>query len=188
MRGRRHGITHLTAALNALPGLPRFDGMEAIIIAADNDDNPGRSFGNVQQLISNTAEISPGRRYAVPSAPLQKAEAGPAVVVMMIPWADVPGALDTLCIGSASAKRPAIGQATDVFASACGVDDAHGWSITKQGKMKLRSLIAAAHKDDPYLPPAYVWGDNTDLVPLDHGAFDQIADFLRDFENLVGSP
>jgi hypothetical protein len=54
--------------------------------------------------------------------------------------------------------------------------------------MKLRSLIAAAYKEDPYLSPTYVWSDRTDLVPLGSDVFDVIADFLRDFPALLARP
>jgi len=187
--GPHHGISYLTPALNALPGVPGFDTtLEAILIAADNDGDAVASFSNVQTLIGGAAEISPGKKYAVPPAPLRKGGSGPAIVVMMIPWTGVLGALDTLCHDSASSKRPAIAAAVDVFASSVGVNDANGWSITKQHKMKLRSLIAAAHMRDPYLSPTYVWSDGTDLVPLDNNAFDDIADFLRDFPTFMATP
>jgi hypothetical protein len=84
--------------------------------------------------------------------------------------------------------NPLIAAAVETFAKSVGVDDAHGWTITKQHKMKFRSLISAAHKPGPYISPAYVWSKATDLVPLDSNIFDDIAKFLSDFPRLLATP
>jgi hypothetical protein len=186
--GRRDGIGHLTAALDALPSIPDFHKLEAIIVAADNDSDARISFQNVQNLINATAEIEPGRRYSCPPAELTKGGANPTIVIMMVPWTGIPGALDTLCHASASARRPAIAAAVARFAAAAGVNDANGWPITKQHKMHLRSLLSAAYVSDPYIAPAWVWGDGTDLVPLSDHSFNQIAEFLGNFSAFIATP
>lgn len=188
--GQRDGIDHLTGALNALPSIPGFATrpLEAILIAADNDSDPVASFAKVQRLINATADIRPGHRYVSPIAAQTKGGTDPIIVVLMMPWTLTPGALDTLCLSSASAERPVLAQHVDNFAKAANVDVAHGWQVTKEHKMRLRSLLSAAHPTDPYIAPAYVWSDGTDLVPLDNGAFDQVADFLRDFPTLLATP
>lgn len=177
----RDGITHLTNALNALPGLPNFHRLEAVLITADNDSDPKQAFANVLDLIGKTADIVPGRRYVVPPSELTKVGLNPALAVMMVPWKGMVGALDTLCHQSAATRRPAIAAEVAAFANRVGVDAVHGWPITKAHKMMLRSLLSAAHMDDPYISPAWVWKDGTDLVPIGDTAFDQIAKFLRDF-------
>jgi hypothetical protein len=54
--------------------------------------------------------------------------------------------------------------------------------------MKLRSLMSAAHQDDPYLSPAWVWREGTDLVPLTDPVFAQVVDFLRNFPTFLAAP
>ena len=181
LRGR-DGIDYLTAALNALPAIPHFPKLEAILIVADNDSDPSEAFKKVQKLIVATADIAPGQRYAVPKVELEREGANPVMVTMMLPWTNVNGALDTLCFASASNKRPAIAGCVDAF-SKCS--KANGWPDTKASKMKLRSLMSAAHVDDPYLSPAWVWREGTDLVPLDDPVFNQVEAFLRNFPQFV---
>ena len=137
---------------------------------------------NVQKMISATADIAPGQRYSVPEAQLARYGAMPAIVVIMLPWRNVLGALDTLCLVTANNRRPAIAACVNEFA-VCSTCD--GWPDTKAAKMKLRSLLAAAHYDDPYIPPAYVGSERTDLVPLDDSIFNQIEEYLRSFPALV---
>jgi hypothetical protein len=96
----RDGVDYLTGALDALPGIPGFGALEAILVVADNDDNPPASFGKVQRLIG----AATGHTYSVPSTELTKAGTSPILVVMMLPWTGQRGALDTLCL-SAAANR-----------------------------------------------------------------------------------
>jgi hypothetical protein len=178
----RDGIDYLTAALDALPALPHFPQLEAILIVADNDGNPQGAFKKVQDLIAAAAEISPGQRYAVPPTELARNGARPVMVVMMLPWTNVNGALDSLLYISAANKRPAVARCVDAFAK-CTKSDV--WPMTKLAKMKLRSLMSAAHHADPYLAPAWVWSEGTDLVPINDPVFNQIEAFLRNFPALV---
>ena len=178
------GITFLADALNELPSIPGFENVEAILIVADNDANPKDAFSGVVEKINATAEIigPPKRRYIAPDAPLKKAGSNPAIVVMMLPWTNCNGALDTLCYASAARKRPDIGMCVESFAK-CAKSDI--WAITKMSKMKLRSLLSAAHHVDPYIAPAWVWSDGTDLIPLDDVAFNDIDKFLRKFHEVI---
>jgi len=183
---RRDGIGHLTGALDALPTIAGFQNVEAILITADNDDlaATNSAFQRVQDYIAK-AELLPGQPYPVPDQPLVKKSSNPTMVVMMLPWTGVAGALDSLCFTAAAAKRPLIAPHVQTLAASCGVN---GWPVTKQAKMKLRSLISAAYMSDPYLAPAWVWRDGTDLVPLTDSAFDQIASFLNGFPALLATP
>jgi hypothetical protein len=115
--------------------------------------------------------------------PQVRAGASPVVVVLMIPWTDEKGSLDTLCLTAASNKRQDIAKCVEKFAKCINAEG--NWPITKLGKMKLRSLISAAYINNPYEPPTYVWHDQTDLVPLSDPIFNRIEAFLRGFPALV---
>ncbi len=172
-----NGISHLTRALNALPALDGFSSLKTITIMADNDANPSGSFSEVCRLINGTDAFGQGRRYTAPADPLVKAGTNPAIIVMMVPWRNVPGALDCLCLTAAASAFPATASCVETFSQCAGVE---GWgSRTKISKMKLHSLIAATHEKNPGLSPAWVWSEQTNIVPLDNSVFDQIATFLR---------
>lgn len=180
----RDGIEKLTEALDELPTLAGFyDVLQSILIVADNDDNPAEKFNKVVDLINETSSFGSGQRFSAPTAP-QVTSAGnnPRIVVYMMPAQGVKGALDLLCWQAAAGKRPEVAGYVETFADSCG---ANTWTEPKDSKMKLRSLIAGAYSSDPYLSPTYVWNDGTDLVPLNHSAFDAIDAFLRNFPNLV---
>ena len=183
----RRGIDSLTDALDELPTFPGFQNVEAILIVADNDDDPTAAFTKVTEMINATADILgfPNRRYVAPSAPGTKAGTNPVIVVMMIPQMNVPGNLDTMCLTAAANNAPSIGACVDAFATCTG---ANTWPSSKLGKMKLRSLISGSHRDDPHLSPAWVWREGTSLVPLSDPVFNDVALFLRDFPTLLSSP
>ncbi len=173
------GIDSLTDALNALPAISGFQNVEAILIAADNDLDPAKAFTKISELIKASLPQQP---YAVPSTPFTKAGTNPVVVVMMIPWLNVKGSLDTMCLEAAMKKAPAIASCVEKFAKCAKTNE---WPITKQAKMKLRSLISAAYDKNPYLPPSWVWKNNTSLVPLSDPVFNQVASFLSNFPDFV---
>jgi hypothetical protein len=172
------GRDRLTLALDGLPSIPGFHQVETILIVADNDSDPKASFNTVVEFINRTRDIGPGRRYIAPAAPQTRAGLNPAIVVLMIPWTNVPGALDTLCFSAAFNKRPTIG--TSVIRFSIEVQSM-AWPVTKVSKMKLRSLISAANAKNPYLSPAWVWSEKTDLVPLSDPSFNNIKTFLQSF-------
>jgi hypothetical protein len=174
----RDGVDHLTGALDALPAIPNFNGLESILIVADNDGDPILAFQKVRRLIEATADIRPGHRYVAPASPQISVGTAPLITVLMLPWTATVGALDTLCLGAARNREPAIAACGDNFATCI---DPVGWTATKVDKMKLRAHISAAYSSDPYISPAWVWRDGTDLVPLHDVVFDQIETFLRAF-------
>jgi hypothetical protein len=79
--------------LRALKTEPGFDELRGILVAADNDDNPTSSFRNVCDQLRAAG-------YPVPERPLQaiRAPEYPALAVMMLPWADQGGKLESLCL------------------------------------------------------------------------------------------
>jgi hypothetical protein len=174
----RDGVDYLTGALNALPALPTFfSKLKSILIVADNDRDPATSLKKIQRYIGAAIEIQPGVRYAIPAAEQTAAGANPTITVLMLPWTGTPGALDNLCLAAAQSKEPAIAACVDSFERCI---NPIGWEPQRVAKMKLRAHISAAYSD-PYISPAWVWRDNTNLVPLTDAVFNQIETFLRGF-------
>lgn len=173
------GIGELKKALDALPALVGFQSLKRILIAADNDTTPSDSVRRVHQLIEATQSFGEGRRYEIAQTPLTDTEdsADPKIIILMLPWKDMPGALECLCYEAGKRARPNEAGCVEQFAECAGVTS---WTTpTKISKMKLHSLIAVTYQKNPGLSPAYLWSDMPEAVPLSDKSFDQIADFLR---------
>ena len=174
------GNTRFTEALDALPALPGFEGVQKILVVADNDQNPNNEFQRIVGAINATAPIigPPASKFTAPGAPQTKAGKNPEIVVLMLPWTGVLGSLSTMCLQAAQNAAPKIAKCVDQLASCAGADN---WPQNKLAKMKLHTIIASSHQQKPNLSPAYVWSENTNLVPLGDTIFDQVAAFLQGF-------
>ncbi len=181
------GNTAFRDALDSLVAVAGFDQLRAIIIATDSDRNPSESFTAIRDQIARTSDIlgPPTRRFPVPAAPQVLAQGSPAIVVLMVPSPDRPGALETLCLGAASTTVPQLAACLADFVHCSGADQ---WlNSIKRDKMRFRAFIAAGNQADPEISPARFWSDGTGhpLIPLDQPEFDSIANFLRDLPALL---
>lgn len=172
-----NGIDMLTQALDALPALTGFESIKRILIVADNDTSPSDSFKKVCDLIGSAGPLGNGAQYGVPQRPQTYAGTGPEIIVLMLPWTDEPGALETLCYQASMNACPKETGCVEEFAKCSNIES---WeSPTKIAKMKLHSLIAVFHKRNPGLTPRRVWDDIPKAVPLEDTVFDNIANFLQ---------
>ncbi len=155
-----------------------FQNLAGILIQGDNDDDPGARFTRIQEKVRNADG------YAVPNAPLQvaKVEGRPALVVMMFPWTDEIGSLETLCLPSAEGAHPEIKKCVDEHINCINTAD---WPIQKQHKLRLRCMIASVCRTDPYTSLVHAWSRPENLIPLNDSCFDRLSDFLRKFDNVV---
>ncbi len=164
--------------LVALSAAPGFEGISGILVVGDNDLDPPAAFRNIQQ------QIGAAGGYGVPNHPSEpvKSAGFPAVVVMMVPSPEGIGCLETLLIGAVYDVRPNLKPCVDAYA-ACTHADA--WNEVEQSKMNLQVLISGVCRSDPNTPVSYAWSRNEDIIPLDRPCFDQIADFLAEFDQFV---
>jgi hypothetical protein len=101
------------------------------------------------------------------------------VTVLLIPWHDQPGNLECLCLPAAVHAAGGLSKCVDDFADCAGVEQ---WGrANAEGKMKLRSLLAAGHRSDPFIGLGRVWNDAPALIPLDHSGFDRVWDEVARF-------
>jgi hypothetical protein len=164
------GIDSIGSLLVGIAIWDGFSNLTEILIAADNDQTPAENFEKVRSQIARAGN------YPVPSAPLQRATGTPNVTVMMIPWANERGNLETLCLGPAMGVSSVLANCVDAFAACVSVS---GWpSGAKLDAMKLRSLLAASHPRNPFIGLGRVWSDAPGLIPLTDASFDRIAAFL----------
>lgn len=173
------GITNFGSDLDIIAVNQSFlDNVKAVLLVADNDSDMAASFAAVQ------AELRKTDGFGVPSTEraVAKSKNGlPPIVVLMIPMGRT-GNLESLCLGAAYSKF-GLQQPLDVFVSAT---PAQGWSIGKQAKMRIQTILAATNNKQPDAGFAGHWNSAEKFrIPLDHACFDELATFLADFPALV---
>jgi len=172
------GKAKYTQLLEALSAASRFDRISGMLVVGDNDLDPPAAFRNIQE------QIQAANGYGVPERPGEpmKSQGFPAVVVMMIPLEERSGCLETLLIEAIYEISPHLKPCVDAYATCTHADE---WNEVQQAKMKLQSLISALCKSDPQTALRYAWNRPEEIIPLDRTPFDQIANFLSQFDQLV---
>jgi hypothetical protein len=155
-----------------------FRDVTGILVQGDNDEQPEEKFTKIREKI----EAAEG--YIAPPRPLDvvKHEGRPPLVVVMFPWVGKLGALETLCLESAGDAHPRVRDCVEAHFRCV---DASGWDLVKQHKMRLRCMIASICRTDPYTSLVHAWSRTVELIPLNHACFNQIADFLRNFDRYI---
>jgi hypothetical protein len=172
---KTNGNSNFFSELNALQlqETTRFRALRGIIIAADNNDDPAGRFQNVCDQVERVF----GRGTA-PSTPLQPSRTSPPVTVLMVPWTNRSGNLESLCVEAAKSANGQVARHVDTF---MGLIHAEKWqSESRRGKAVLRVTLAATCVQDPFIPLGGVFEDprHRRLIPLNHQSFTPIADEL----------
>jgi hypothetical protein len=151
-----------------------FDKVSAILVVSDNNGNAGSSFAEVR------SQILQAKHYRAPSAPLKPAKIAsePAIVVVMLPWQDELGCLETMIVQAASDKWADIRTCLGEYLKCT---PANAWGISKQSKMLVQCMVAAICKDDPNCSLTYLWSKPDFIELLGHASFNQLAGFLASF-------
>jgi hypothetical protein len=155
------------------------DNVKAVLIVSDNDTTPADSFVEVQD------QLRVAKAFAVPTAErtVARIKDSPAIVVLMLPMGGTPGNLETLCLEAANSKWPQIKPHLDTFVANVPVN---GWTVGKQGKMRMQTMLAATNHKQPDTGFAGHWDQPSEFrVPVDHSCFDDLAAFLSGFATLV---
>ena len=149
-----------------------FRNISCILLVSDNDDDPASAFDGICRQIRDAGG------YGIPPQPLTPATASdhPSVIVMMLPWVDQRGCLETLCYPAAVAASTDISQCVETYASCVRADS---WGITRRSKMLLACMLATACKSDPNTGLRYAWNRPENLIPLDNPCFDPVVTFLH---------
>lgn len=180
-KSKKGGIDKFGKLLEAIPTWEGFSELRDIVIVADNDASPAKNFAKVCRLIERASpEAIPAPVYGVPDRALVSAAGTPArITVLMMPWPDVPGNLESLCLQAAASVSADISACVDGFVRCARTDE---WEDpTKVDKMRLRSILAARHQKDPFIGLGNVWQrqQSRGLIPINHPCFDRIEAFLR---------
>jgi len=156
-----------------------FRGLSHVLFAADNDQSPQANFDNVCAQIDRffKAKVAP----AAPLVRVARAGTRPALTVLMIPWTDVNGHLERLCVDAARDAEKNIAAKIDTFMATLNSEKWNNES--REGKAWLRTNLAARCASDPFVPLGRVFEEAQlrHLIPITHQSFNPIADFLRTF-------
>jgi hypothetical protein len=153
-----------------------------IILVADNDN--GLGFENVREEISQAnADATADDQFGVPNAPrvsTKQSQSLPDISILMLPWDNELGCLETLCLRAVNQKYSREKQCAESLVECVLATD---WEISKKSKLILRCFLSAVCKTEPNTGLIYAWstenGRPGDIFPLDSPAFKQVADYLR---------
>jgi hypothetical protein len=148
-----------------------------IIIASDNDESPTKNFENVCEQIEEV--FGPGTRPTAPQKRTSKIK--PAITVLMVPWTDINGHLERLCVESARDAGRIVGAHVDTFMSMVGADNWNNES--RYAKAWLRTNLAARCEPDPFVALGHVFENqkHQHLIPVNHASLNDVANFLASF-------
>jgi hypothetical protein len=151
---------------------------KAIIIVADNDGDPVESFKNIQTQIGEAGFTIPlKQRETVETANL------PPLSVLMIPWDNDAGCLETLCLSAINPKyKHQLEVCAEGLAKCAGAEK---WPVAKRAKLRMRGFLSAVCQSDPNTGLRYAWSTDErpgDIFPLKGvAAYNQIAEFFKNF-------
>jgi len=169
------GNTGFGSRLQSIRANRDFGKLKAIIIVSDNDNDLGGSFRAVAQQIHDAGGYGVPRKRKTP----KRSPDHPAVAIYMLPSANRKGCLETLITESILSARPNVENCIDDYSRCVG---SNGWDKSKRDKMRLHSLLSVVCENDPAVSTSWMWKDEKGLLNLlDDPAFNQLADFLRDF-------
>ena len=138
--GSKPGSSGFEDAVIACEPLTGFPGVNEIVIVADNDDDPAKSFDNITgQIEKARREGNLKRNWGTAAQPAAKAAGDPSVSIWMWPSANQPGCLETLLWQVIQAKYPK--DATCVQ-DACECSEASAWPVSKLDKARVRCFIS----------------------------------------------
>ena len=168
------GVSGYKAHLEGLETIGQAKRISRLLVLADNDTDPAASFKGIRTQMKGADFDSPKTAGEVMVAN------GRATAILMLPGNGDPGCLESLLLNAVLAARPELQRCVDDHCQCCSPNFAE-WSISKQAKSRLHSLISGCCDSEPASALAYVWGKRGNPIPIESPAFNWIADFIRSF-------
>jgi hypothetical protein len=174
------GATAFEAALRSIETGSKYVDTELVVIVADCDESPQAEFAKVVGQIKNSGS------YPIPKRPREIAvePEKKSVSVLMLPWDNEVGSIETVCYSLASKERPDVAQCVNAFVKCVAATD---WSPQHRAKLQLRSILGASCPKDPNTPLRHAWSGvpgqrPAKLIPLNskNKMITRIAKYLRD--------
>ena len=168
--GGKSGIPKSLYRIDVLSG---FDSLKALLIVTDNDHQKSwkelrKSLKGICTLPETPVEI--GLIYGKPLA------------IFLIPSAAEYGDLETYCLPEVHRKWPRAESCVNTFLDCTG---ASMWEKkASKNKAKFRAATVGFYQPDPFKGLGYRLGN--EALSADNPRFDELAQFLKDFDSLVG--
>lgn len=171
--GGKPGFVKALAGIEPLPGFSTI--LKAILIVTDNDRLES-SFMDTQQALTRNG-------YTPPPSPREVGRiVDKPVAILMIPSDDTQGDFESLCLPAIFDKWPNAERCVTDFMNCTG---ANGWAKQASvNKARARAAAVGFNEDDPYKGIGHLFRNRTFSTP--HPCFNRIADFLRNFDTMVG--
>jgi hypothetical protein len=173
------GSSKFQAFITGLAARAGFDKLRGLVVVADADSGADESFKNIRTQMKAAKIPCPHAPYIVAGLP----NIAYTTYVLMIPFSvssgtitSNTGALETILLPSAEEHLSKYSRCLDSWCDCVKMSD---WSKVHRDKARLRSLIAAAHPDDPNIGLQYALSPNKNLIPLSHSSFDELGELLR---------
>jgi hypothetical protein len=163
------GVNNLRGTLEALRGIEGFDRLTALGIVRDAEGNGNAAFQSVRDALRDTG-------FAVPDRGLERAGAGPAVIVLINPDERSAGRFEDVCADSVRGT-PVMRCVEEYIACLKGLGEG---MLAREWKTRIHAFIAAQEHPEVSLGVAAKYG----YFPFDHKAF---ATVRRLFELLAAS-
>ncbi len=173
------GVTGFGERLKGLQAQTGLADCKLVVIMADNDGVPARRFKEVQKQIRQAGNFGiPSKpREIVPPIGQPGGRTVPNIMVLMLPWDDECGCLETLCVTAGTAKNPGLGECVQKFVTCIGASQ---WDTPKAGKLMARCMLSATAKRRPDIPLGAAWrSGNGNAFPLSGRTFGRVVRFLR---------
>jgi hypothetical protein len=153
-----------------------------ILLIADNDT--GNGFEAAREEIRQANLDSPAEdQFGLPNAPrtaARQSQSLPPVSILMLPWDNEAGCLETLCLRATNQKYSREKECAEGIIECIRATDLE---IHKKSKLILRCLLSSICKSDPNTGLVYAWSTENsrpgDIFPLDCPTFKPIVDYLR---------
>ena len=170
--GGKNGFKHSLSGFEVISG---FSDVRSFLIVTDNDD-PSRSFRDVQDIISKngyTPPLSVGEIGSISNKPL---------AVLMVPNHVAAGDFEVLCLPEIHRVWPTAEGCVNDFLTCSG---AAQWpKQSSLHKARARAATVAFYQDDPFKGIGYLFNNGT--LSTMNPCFDEIARFLQAFDRFCG--
>lgn len=139
-----------------------FRALRDIVVVADNDDDPKGRFDNACSELKKAFKDN----AMVPTAERTPTQKQPRCSILMLPWTNEHGHLESLCVEAAKSTSAPMASHVSAFLALAGADN---WpSQSRHGKAWLRSSLAVRCEVDPFVPLGKVFSEtrHANLIPV----------------------
>jgi hypothetical protein len=183
-KGEPTGSGSFLKRLIGLKPLPEVQNSNAIIIVGDNDSDKTTSFKSIKEQIVSAGgyNVPTTQRIASAQGNLSMSIPLPPVSVLMLPWDDELGCLETLLLKAANPIYEKEMRCANKLADCVNVTD---WDISKKSKLIFRCFMSAVCKKEPNTGLPHAWntekGRPGDIFLPENPVFNPIANYLAQY-------